>query len=140
MTHAPGRHVIYHTLEDARTALAAAGMLEVRPVLRTAPGAVGYAGAAHLKRVAEIAGGQASGGAHLIADCGADGAAAVAALRAGWPAVIVAGPQAMGAAVADIAAQLGAECHTRRPPALDLAGLADPFAACVGWLERGERP
>ena len=139
MAHARGRHVIYHTLEDARTALAAARLLALRPVLRTAPGAVGYAGAAYLKRLAEIAAQSEPGEAHLIADCGADGAAAVAALRAGWPAVIVGGPRAMAARVADIAAQLGAECHTRRSPALDLGGLADPFAACVAWLERGAR-
>ncbi len=139
-TQARGRHVIFHTLEDATTALAAADLCKVTPVLRTAPGAVAYAGAPYLKRLAEIAGGAGSGRAHLIADCGADGAAAVAALRAGWPAVVVAGPRAMVAGVADIAAQLGAECHTRAPAALDLAGLANPLAACVAWLERGARP
>jgi hypothetical protein len=135
-----GRHVIYHTLEDATTALAAAGLCEVTPVLRTAPGAVAYAGAPYLKRLAEIAAGGGPGDAHLIADCGADAAAAVAALKAGWPAVVVTGSPAMAAKVGDIAAQLDAECYTRRPPALDLAGLADPFAGCVAWLERGARP
>ena len=139
-SHPRARHVIYHTLEDAGAALAAARVLEVAPVLRTAPGAVAYAGAPYLKRLVEIAEGVEPGRTHLIADCGADGAAAVAALRAGWPAVIVAGPRSRAASVADIAAQLGAECHTRRPPALDLLGLDDPFAACLAWLERGARP
>ena len=139
-THARGRHIIYRTIEDAGAALTAADLCEVRAVLRTAPAAVAYAGAPYLKRIAEIAAGDARGGAYLIADCGSDGAAAVAALRAGWPAVMVAGPRMMTAGVADIAAQLGAACHTRSPPALDLLGLGDPFAACVAWLERGVRP
>ena len=134
------RHVLYHSLEDATTAIAAARLVELTPVLRTAPGAIAYAGAPYFKRVAEIAEGAEPGRAHLIADCGADGVAAVAALRAGWPAVIVAGPRSRAPRVADIAAQLGAECHTRRPPALDLLGLDDPFAACLAWLERGTRP
>ena len=139
-TRAP-RHVIYRTPEDARTALDAARLLGVGLVLRTAPGALAYAGAPYLKRLAEIAVEAAPGAeAHLVLDCGADGAAALAGLRAGWPAVVCAGRRAMGVKIADIAAQLGAECHTRRPPALDLAGLADPFAACVAWLEQGERP
>ena len=135
------RAVIYRTPEDARTALDAARLLGVGLVLRTAPGALAYAGAPYLKRLAEIAVEAAPGAkARLVLDCGADGAAALAGLRAGWPAVVCAGRRAMGVKIADIAAQLGAACHTRRPPALDLAGLADPFAACVAWLERGERP
>ena len=134
------RHVVYRSLEDARTALSAAQLLGVGLVLRTAPGALAYAGAPYLKRVAEIALDAAPGAdVNLALDCGPDGAAALAGLRAGWPAVVCAGRRAMGAKIADIATQLGARCHTRRPPALDLDGIADPFAACLAWLERGER-
>jgi acyl-CoA reductase-like NAD-dependent aldehyde dehydrogenase len=62
-----------------------------------------------------------------LLDCGDDAGAAMAAIRAGIPAVVFTGHADVARRLADIAVQAGARLITERPqPALD---LGDPFFA-----------
>jgi hypothetical protein len=62
-----------------------------------------------------------------LLDCGDDAGAAMAAIRAGIPAVVFTGHADVAARLADIARQAGAALVTGRPaPAFD---LGDPFFA-----------
>jgi hypothetical protein len=132
------RAVTVHGLEDALAAAAAAAALG-RPVrLLSAPGAAAYAGAgwfAALVRLARQRQPQAALAATL--DCGDRPELVQGALRAGLDDLVFTGPAAVAARLADIAGQRGARLRRRRPPALDLAGVADPAAACRGWLLAG---
>ncbi len=50
-----GRIIVFHTLEHARAALAAALEADVAVTLRSAPGAAAYAGTGYLKAIADAA-------------------------------------------------------------------------------------
>ena len=134
------RHVVFHDLDQARAALVAARSSEVRVVLRTARGAVGYAGPSYLldlvrAAVAGTASDPRAVDAALI-DCRGQPALAFAALRAGWRGLIFAAAGAHRREVEAAAAHYGATLALRPPRALDLAGHRDPAAACSRWYRR----
>ncbi len=49
------RAIVFHSLDHARAALAAAARLGVPVTLRSAPGAAAYAGAGYLKAIVDAA-------------------------------------------------------------------------------------
>lgn len=134
------RHVVFHDLDQARAALLAARPSEVRVVLRTARGAVGYAGPSYLLDLVRAAvAGTASDPRAIdgaLIDCRGEPALAFAALRAGWRGLIFAAAGAHRREVEAAAAYYGATLDLRPPRALDLAGLRDPAAACRRWYRR----
>ena len=135
-------HIVYHSLADAREALEAAIELGVSVTLRTAPGAVGYAGAAYLKKIVDIAREEvAEARITAMLDCGDNGAAALNAIRAGWRAIVFRGRPAVRARVQAVAKRRGVTCLDCPPPALNLVKCVDPATACREWLSaHGSRP
>lgn len=128
--------IVIHSLAHARAALAAAAECGKAVTLASASGAAAYLGAAVFREmVAEAARAFPGVAVTAVLDCGEDAGLALNALRHGLKAIrLQAGPEAT-AAVADIAAQLGAELEFgEAPPALDLLGRTDPATACRAWL------
>ena len=128
--------ILFHSLDHARAAFAAAAELGVPFTLQSAPGAAAYAGVGFLKAVADEAMGDGAGDVVAVIDCGADAGTALAALRAGWARVVFSGPADMLEKLADIAVQqdarvVGPDTETT---ALDLLDVADPLAACRDFL------
>ena len=131
-----GPIVIVHGLDDARAALAAAAELGVAVILRSAPGAAAYLGAATFREmVAEAARAHPGVAVTAVLDCADDPGLALNALREGVKAVRVAVAPAVEARIADIAAQVGAVLDDDDGPALDLLYADDPCAACRAWLD-----
>jgi hypothetical protein len=93
---------VVHHLDQARAALAAAAELGCAVVLRSAPGAAGYAGVGYLKALGDEVGHE------LLIDCGADPGLVMAALRTGCRRIVFSGSAEVGRRLADMAAQLGA--------------------------------
>ena len=132
---AEGRVVVFHSPSHARAALAAARELDKAVVLRTAPGAAGYAGALYLKRVVEEAlKDYPEVRAEAVIDCGEDPGLVLGALRIGWRAVCFTGPAKVRRKLADIAAARGARLVRGRGKALDLLEWPEPAVACRRWL------
>ncbi len=132
------RVVIFHSLEHARAALAAAGEARVPLVLRTAPGAAAYAGVGYLKAIVARARAEAPDvAASAEIDCGEDPGLALAALRAGWTALRLAGRADVRRKIAEIAEAQGARLVADEPGAavLDLLDARDPVAACRAFFE-----
>jgi len=129
--------VIVHSLDHARTAVAAAASLGRDVTLVSAPGAGAYAGPLWFKAVVDEAAAAFPGIAvTAVLDCGAEPGTVLAALRAGFRRVIFTGPEAMRARLAEIAAATGAAIEPRQPGALDLLGQRDA-AACRAFLAGG---
>ena len=131
------RVVIFHSLDHARAALAAAREARVPLVLRTAPGAAAYAGVGYLKAIVERARAEAPGVAmNAEIDCGEDPGLALAALRAGWTALRLSGRADVRRRIAEIAEAKGARliADADREPPLDLRDARDPRAACRTFL------
>lgn len=132
-----GKTVVVHSLEHARAALAAADGLGVPVTLISAEGAAGTLGPLVFKSIVEQARAAHPGvEAEAILDCADRPGHAAAALRAGFAKLRFAGRSKAAAALCGMAADSGAEILARRPRALDLAGEADPEAACRAWLAR----
>lgn len=131
------RAVVVHSLADAEAALKAAAALHRPVVLLSAPGAAAYAGAGWFAAlVARARRRHPTAAASAVLDCGRRADLVQGALRQGLEDVLYVGPRATAARLADIARQAQARLHRKRPPALDLLGLADPEAACRAWLGR----
>ncbi len=96
------RTVIFHDLDQARTAL----KCDAGVTLQTAPGAAAYAGVGYLMAVIEQAGADKHA---AVIDCGEDADIALAALRTGWKKLLFSGRKDVGAKLAQIAEQQGAE-------------------------------
>jgi hypothetical protein len=129
------RAVIIHELAHARAALGAAAELGAAVELWSAPGAAAYAGAGWFEAVIRLAcGGREAADLVAVLDCAERADLVQAALRQGLRHVCYRGPDAVAWRLADIAAQLGASLHRRRPRALDLLYCDDPGAACRKWL------
>jgi len=130
------RHaVIIHSIDHARAALAAATRLNHPIVLYSAAGAVAYAGAGWFQAV--IAAARAdypTAQCEAILDCGTHAGLALAALRAGCPAIVVRGPSAQRRKIAEVAAARGARLDAGTPDALDLGRCRDPQVAVAAWL------
>ncbi len=133
--------IVFHNLDHARAALAAALEADVAITLRSAPGAVAYAGAGYLKAIAEgAAKDYPDAGATWVIDCGADAGTALGALRIGWKCLRFSGPDSRREKLADIAGQQGAALVDETPDeaVLDLLDDRDPAAACREFLAGAE--
>lgn len=131
------RTVVFHTLDHARAALAAAKDAGVSLTLRTAPDAAGYAGVQYLKAIVDRAAGEYPEVPFTaVIDCGEDAGTVQAALRIGWAVVVFSGAAPVRARLADIARRRGAEVIDTDPDAavLDLLDDPDPAAACRAFL------
>jgi hypothetical protein len=129
MTRHPA--VIVHGLADARIALSA----RLPVTLLSAPGAALYAGCLWWRELAaSLRAEYPQAVFDDILDCADATGRALAALRIGQPAIVFA-PDAPGFdAVAAIAAGLGAQVLTVRPPALDLCHPAGR-RRLLAWLQ-----
>ena len=130
--------VVVHAPAEAALALALAGPAGV--VLLSAPGAAGSLGPAWFQALIGAAVAAAPGVSHLaVLDCADAPGQALAAIRAGLRAVVLA-PCPAFAAVAGAAAECGAAVWPTRPPALDLGrldlGKPGGRAKLAGWLRR----
>ncbi len=127
--------VVFHDLEQARLALAAAETAEACVHLLTPPGGGHYAGLGFYGEIGRIAAAERPGARFCMTlDCGDDPALALIALGEGWRSLILAAGKRSQAKVGEIASGYGATIHPRRPPAFDLADAADPHAACLALL------
>jgi hypothetical protein len=125
-------HVVFHALVDAEMALEEAAASGAKAVLRTAPGAIAYAGPLYLLKIVEAAASGAHGAAlaGAVIDCGREAVLAFAALRSGWRALLFTGRGRSLSEVRAAAAAAGATLHSTLPPALDPTHDPDPRAAC----------
>ncbi len=131
------RVVIFHSLDHARAALAAAAGTRTPLVLRTAPGAAAYAGVGYLAAIIARARAEAPDApVRAEIDCGDDPGLALAALRAGWTALRLSGRAEVRRKIAEIAAARGAALVADEPgaPVLDLLDARDPAAACRAFF------
>jgi hypothetical protein len=132
--------VIVHGLDGALAAVRAADPARGL-VLLSAPGAGLYAGAGWFAALARKATAARPGlGVLAVLDCADAPGAALAALRAGLPAIVFTGTDAMAATLAGIAETRAARVLRAAPPALDLAVLraGDPRwqRRLAAWLAR----
>lgn len=131
--------VVFHSLAQARAALAVAGELRLPVTLISAPAAAGYAGPGWFRSVVKQArAAHPEAQVTAVLDCGEYSGLALASLREGVAVIRFSGDTMDK--IADIAAQLGARVITARPEALDLAGVErrgwDMARACREWLEK----
>ena len=139
---ATGPTILVHELAHAQAALEAAARTGSAVTLRSAPGAVAYAGLGYFKALFDDAAAAHAATRHgVVLDCGDDGARAHRALVIGFRQVAYGGPARIGAKLADIAARLGAKIVRGGPPpgALDLRDSGDPLGAATAYLERRAR-
>ncbi|MGE0735904.1 MAG: hypothetical protein AB7G15_15950 [Alphaproteobacteria bacterium] len=132
--------VVVHALAQAVAALRAGRAAGAEVAIWSAPGASAYLGAGYfaaMERAARRAAPHAQ--ASFVLDCADRAGDAMAALRAGVTAVCFTGPLGVRRKLADMARQCGARVVVRRPPALDLLGVADPLAACRAALGRSDK-
>lgn len=133
------RHaVVIHNIEHARAALAVAARLEQPITLYSAEGAAAYAGAGWFQSVVAAARNDyPTMDCETVLDCGSHAGLALAALRAGCPAIVFRGVPAQRRKIAAIAAAQGARLDAGAPnEALDLNRSRDPQAAVTAWLLR----
>ena len=131
MTDAARPAIIVHSLDQALAAATAAEALAGPLILRSAPGAAGYAGVGWFTALTAIlAERHPTMQATLILDCADEAGTAMGALRRGIRHIRFTGP----AEVATKLASIGALLDTDTRPALDLLGDTDPEAACRRWL------
>ncbi len=125
--------IVFHTLEHARAALAAALEADVAVTLRSAPGAAAYAGTGYLKAIADAATKDyPDARVTWVIDCGADAGTALGALRIGWKQLRFSGAESLRKKLTDIAAQRDATVtgEAAGETVLDLLEHHDPAAAC----------
>jgi len=131
------RALIVHSLDHARTAMAAAADLGVPVTLASAPGAAAYLGPAWFREMTAILTQEyPQVRLRAVLDCGDKAGHAMAALSNGVASVRFTGRKTAAAKLAEIAAAQGGEVVTGRMTALDLLDQADPEAACRTWLTR----
>jgi fructose/tagatose bisphosphate aldolase len=129
------RAILVHSLDDARTAMAAAADLGVPLILATAPGAAAFLGPAWFREMTAIAvRDYPRVRLTAVLDCGDKAGHVLAALSAGVQSVRFTGRKTVAAKLAEIAAAQGGEVVTGRLRALDLLNERDPEAACRKWL------
>ena len=132
------RPIIYHSLENARLALKTSKSLNIPVVLRTAHGALSYAGASYLKKIYAIAMDEcATAPAIAMLDCGNDAAAAVNAIRDGWPGILYTGQPKACQRVRSVAKRHRITYTENRTDALDLDACDEMDSACRSWLLTG---
>ena len=123
----PTPSFVFHDLPQAEQALDAAARAGRPILLLTPPGGARYAGEGFYRAVLQAAEDRhPDARATAILDCGDDGALALAALAAGWKAIILGGSEKVGRKVTSVAERYEAHLHRRRPKALDLGQSDDP--------------
>ena len=133
--------IVFHTLEHARAALAAALEADVAVTLRSAPGAAAYAGTGYLKAIADAATDDyPDARVTWVIDCGADAGTALGALRIGWKKLRFSGTASGREKLTDIAAQRDATVtgEAAGETVLDLLEHHDPAAACRDVLAEAQ--
>ncbi|MDP7547370.1 MAG: hypothetical protein QGF20_08755 [Alphaproteobacteria bacterium] len=133
------RAIIFHHLQQAESALAAAAALHQPVTLLTAPGAAAYGGPGfYLAMLEQAVARHPRAEVRAILDCGEDSAMAQMALALGWRCLVLRGKGAVREKVRQIAVQYGAEILPRAPKALDPgAGAADITGQCQSFLDPG---
>lgn len=121
-------------------AASAAADVRRRIVLLSPPDAAGTLGPAVFLSMAEAAQrAYPSVEIEAMLDCGQSPGFAAAALRHGHTAIRYDGPAVD--AIRDIAGQIGATVHRKRPPSIDLGATEaeghDPEEACRDWIQNG---
>ena len=130
-----GRAIVVRSLAEAEAALAAATARQVPVTLLSAENAANTVGPLWFRAlIAQARTAHPGAQVSVILDCGDRPGSAAAALRLGFTQIRFSGRGRAREAIAAIAAEAGAEVLSRRPEALDLAGLPDPCAACETWL------
>ena len=133
--------MVVHSAAHIGAALDAAAALGAAVTLRTAPGAIHYAGPLYLLKMVETALAKRPPPPRVrvraLLDCGDDAALAYAALRTGWRALLFTGPARVRAQLAAAARRHAGVLEHRPTPALDLLDHPDPAAACLAWLAAG---
>jgi hypothetical protein len=135
-----GRRIIIHSLDHARTALAAAAALGVPVTLASAEGAGGYAGPLWWMALIEAAAQDFPDvPVTAVLDCTDEPGAVLGALRAGVKRVRFTGTDPARQRLAAIAQSLGAEIENDDPAeALDLSTVPHLAAACRAFLAGNE--
>jgi len=129
------RAVFVHGVEDARLALSIARELDLPVTLLSSPSAASHGGAGWFLELNALAAiGAPDVAVSVVVDCDNRAGDAQGALAAGAKRVLFTGAAGTAARLADIAAGLGADVITERPPALDLRGRRDPRPLCRAWL------
>lgn len=126
-----------HSAADACAALRAAASLNLPVTLISAPAASGYAGAGYFAALIAVARAEVPNAAvTAVLDCGEAPGHVLGALRQGLKSVRFCGDCDTAAKLAAIARAQDASLIADDTPALDLARVADPEAACRTWLKR----
>lgn len=137
------RPILFHSLTEARAALAAGAALGRPVTLISAPAAGAHGGAGwFLGLVAAAQAAHPDVAVTAILDCADLPGCVQAGLRAGVTDLLFTGDAETTARLTAIATTVGARVHsaTRLPgPALDLRGTTDAEAACRRWLGADSR-
>jgi fructose/tagatose bisphosphate aldolase len=129
------KHIIVHSLAEAKAVAAAASLRGVPVILLSARGMAGFMGPMWFKALVEEA--AAHPGARLTAmlDCADEAGSVLAALRVGFTRVLFTGPEATRARLDEIARQLDAVVVGQGDElVLDLLGVRDPESAICDFL------
>ena len=128
--------IVIHSLAHARAALSVATARGVRVVLRSAPGASGYLGAAVFREMVDQAVAHHPNALEAaVLDCGNSPGHALAAFRQGIKAVRLEASPDVLARIADIARKSDGTIYDDNTPMLDLWNAEDPAAECERWLD-----
>jgi hypothetical protein len=130
---------VIHSLSQAEAALRAAAAADTAVELWSAEGAAAYAGAGWFKALVEEAARRVPEARFTsVLDCADLPGYALGAIRIGVAAIAYTGPAQTARKIADIASQTGCRLVQARPAVrLDLRDVAEPYEACLDWLERG---
>lgn len=130
------RHaIIIHSIDHARAALAVGAQLGHPITFYSAENAGAYAGAGWFQAVVTAARADyPAAECEAVLDCGGHAGLALAALRAGCPAIVFRGSAAQRRKIAAIAAAHGARLDAGAQEALDLGRCRDPQAVVAAWL------
>lgn len=133
--------IIIHSIEHAQAALAVAARIDRPVTLYSAQGAAAYAGAGWFQAVAAAARRDyPTADCEIVLDCGSHAGGALAALRAGCPAIVFRGTPAQRRKIAAIAEMQGARLDAgASKDALDLNHCHDPQAAVATWFAESRK-
>ena len=134
------RVIIIHSLDHARSAVAAAMQCGAPVTVASAPFGAAYAGAAWLRKVVEQAVAEQAclppGQVIAVLDCGDEPGLALKVLRQGMKVIRYSGTAASRRKISAIAAELGAEVWHGKMDSLDLAGVNNAVDSCRKWLKK----
>ena len=106
-----------------------------QPIVRTPPGAAGYAGVQFLRDTTELAKSESASDIEAVIDCGANPAMVIGALRTGWKRIAFCGPEpSLTKIMSLIAKHEGEFFELNKGPVLDLYHSKNPKTDCAVWL------